>query len=183
MPVNTITHIVRPQQLAHVVFYTRQLPVMMSWYREVLGVEVAFSNERIAFLSFDEEHHRIAFVVTDEVAPHCPKKTVGFYHAAFTFASLAELIATYERLASRGLQPVRTINHGPTVSFYYEDPDQNQIELQVDAFPDARSALEWMRGPTFARNPVGVELDMVEYLAAFHAGIPESQLLRRPDDV
>ena len=36
--------------------------------------------------------------------------------------------------------PVRTINHGPTVSMYYKDPDGNQVELQVDVFDKAGAA-------------------------------------------
>lgn len=178
-PVNGV---IRPAQLAHLVFYTRQLDTMIDWYARVVGTEVAFRNERIAFLSFDAEHHRIALVAAEPYTPKPPGKAVGFYHAAFTHRHLGDLIATYERLAAEGVHAVRTIHHGPTVSFYYEDPDRNLIELQVDAFADADEAREWMLGPAFERNPVGVELDMREYLAAFHAGAPLSELLRRPDD-
>jgi catechol-2,3-dioxygenase len=174
--------VIRPAQLAHLVFYTAQLDAMVHWYERVLGTEVAFRNERIAFLSFDEEHHRIALVAAEPYAAKPSAKQIGFYHAAFTHRHLADLIATYERLTAEGLQAVRTIHHGPTVSFYYEDPDRNLIELQVDTFPDAEQAVAWMRGPVFARNPVGVELDMARYLADFHAGVPLSELLRRPDD-
>ena len=177
------TPVIRPRQLAHVVFYTNQLGRMVAWYESVLGAELAFGDERVAFLSFDAEHHRIALVATESYAPKPAAKSVGFYHVAFTYGRLAELIATYERLAAMDIAPVRTINHGPTVSFYYADPDGNLVELQVDAFADAESAKRWMRGPVFERNPIGVELDMKSYVSAFHAGASEAELLRRADDV
>lgn len=176
------TAVVRPTQLAHVVFYTNQLATMAKWYETVLGAELTFGNERIAFLTFDAEHHRIALVGIEGYSPKPSAKTVGFYHTAFTYGSLASLIATYERLMSCDIAPVRTINHGPTVSFYYADPDGNLIELQVDAFPDAASAKQWMQGPAFSRNPIGIELNMDDYLAAFHSGTPEAVLLKRADD-
>jgi catechol-2,3-dioxygenase len=144
---------------------------------------VTFANDRIAFLTFDEEHHRVALVATAAYAPPVDVPQVGFYHAAFTYASLGELITTYERLLSCGIAPYRTIHHGPTVSLYYRDPDRNAIELQVDAFPDARSATQWMSGETFRRNPIGIELDMNAYVAAFRSGVPLATLLKRPDDL
>ena len=173
---------IRPRQLAHVVFYTNQLPAMAAWYADVLEADLAFGDERIAFLSFDAEHHRIALVAVESYAPRPTVKTVGFYHAAFSYDTLGALLANYERLSARGIAPFRTIHHGPTVSLYYRDPDGNAIELQVDAFADGESAKRWMTGPAFARNPVGVEFDMAEYLAAYRAGVPEAWLLKRPDD-
>ena len=175
--------VVRPRQLAHIVFHTNDLQAMTHWYECVLCAEVTFANDRVAFLTFDEEHHRVALVATATYAPSADVSQVVFYHAAFTYASLGELIATYERLQSGGIAPYRTIHHGPTVSLYYRDPDRNAIELQVDAFPDAQSAKRWMSGETFTRNPIGIELDMNAYVAAFRAGVPEATLLRRPDDL
>lgn len=172
----------RPLQLAHIVFYTNDLAAMVRWYTCVLQADVTFSNERIAFLAFDDEHHRVAFVATEPYADRGEGKRVGFYHAAFSYASLGDLIATHERLLAVGIRPYRTIHHGPTVSLYYRDPDDNAIELQVDAFPDAETAKQWMLGEAFARNPIGVELDMNAYADAFHSGVPEAELLKRPDD-
>ena len=76
--------------------------------------------------------------------------------------------------------PVRTINHGPTVSMYYKDPDGNQVELQVDAFDKAGAASYFDTEP-FHKNPIGVLFDADKMVADYEAGVPEADLLRRPE--
>ena len=44
-----------------------------------------------------------------------PVGTAGVHHMAFIYASLADLVATYERLDGLGIRPVTCINHGPTL--------------------------------------------------------------------
>src|SRR3546814_17462514 len=66
-------------------------------------------------------------------------------------------MATYERLRDKGIRPVFPINHGPTTSMYYADPDGNQIELQVDNYDKIEDATAFFYSEAFAENPVGVE--------------------------
>jgi catechol-2,3-dioxygenase len=54
----------------------------------------------------------------------------GLEHIAATYGSLGELLATYRRLATHRIEPYWSINHGPTISLYYKDPDGNRLELQ-----------------------------------------------------
>ena len=75
--------------------------------------------------------------------------------------------------------PVRTINHGPTVSMYYKDPDGNQVELQVDVF-DKAGAASYFNTEAFISNPIGVLYKADQMLADYEAGVPEVDLLRRP---
>lgn len=174
---------ISPLRLAHIVFRTNALQKMMDWYCSVLGAHVVFANDRIAFLTYDEEHHRIALIATQTFAPRAPSPAVGFYHSAFTYEGLPQLLATYDRLQQEGILPWRTINHGPTVSFYYADPDGNDVELQVDRFADARDAELWMAGEAFARNPVGIEIDPEELCRRVAAGEPAADIMRRSDEV
>jgi catechol-2,3-dioxygenase len=37
------------------------------------------------------------------------------------------------------IEPVIPVDHGPTTSFYYEDPDRNSVELFVDNFSTGNS--------------------------------------------
>jgi catechol-2,3-dioxygenase len=108
---------------------------------------------------------------------------VGFYHVAFTYKDLGELLGTYVRLNEAGIKPWRAINHGPTVSFYYKDPDQNDVELQVDSFPDAALTNAWMMSEEFTRNPIGIEFDPADMILRYESGERETELLRRPDRV
>ena len=122
-----------PKRLAHIALRTNKLQEMIDWYCAVLGAHIAFASDKIAFLTYDEEHHRIALIAVQAYPPRDPEIRAGYYHTAFAFDSLQELFATYTRLNSEGIEPCRAINHGPTVSFYYEDPEGNQIELKGPA--------------------------------------------------
>lgn len=172
-----------PARMAHIVFRTNDIPRMRDWYCKVLDAHVVFDNGKLAFLTYDEEHHRIALIGTQAFEPRPAALSVGFFHAAFTYDTLEDLLSTHERLSAAGIRPTRTINHGPTISFYYADPDGNDIELQVDRFADARAAQTWMAGEAFARNPIGVLIDPDNLRQRLAAGEPLEAIMRRPDEV
>ena len=174
---------ISPAQLAHIVFRTNQLQAMVDWYLNVLRARVAYRNEKIAFLAYDDEHHRIAFVASDQYAEKPGGIRVGFYHAAFSFKTIGDLLGTYLRLKGDRVLPYRTICHGPTLSFYYRDPDANEIEFQVDAFDTPQEAEAWMAQAQFAANPIGIDVDAEDLVSRYRNGEPEAQLLRRADRI
>lgn len=174
---------ISPRRLAHIALRTNQLPEMIDWYCKVLGTHVAYASETVAFLTYDEEHHRIALLALQDYPPRDETIRVGYYHTAFAYDSLADLLGNYVRLRELGISPYRAINHGPTVSLYLADPDGNQIELQVDSFPDAEATNAWLRSDAFKRNPIGIEFDPDEMLEKLRGGIAEVELMRRPDSV
>ena len=98
---------------------------------------------------------------------------------AFTYENLEDLLSTYVRLRDQGIVPQRTINHGMTTSMYYSDPDGNRIELQVENFTDVQEAVDFMNGPIFEANPIGVLFDADELVERFDAGVPEEELVRQ----
>jgi catechol-2,3-dioxygenase len=167
-----------PVKLSHYVLQTNQIPAMRDWYLAVLGGEVVHENPHLSFLAYDEEHHRIAFLDFGPLAKK-GEKDVGLNHVAFTFSGLGELLGTYERLKRAGIAPHWCVNHGPTTSLYYHDPDGNGVELQVDNFADVADCKAFMRSPAFAQNPLGVEFDPDEMLRRFRAGVPECRFLDR----
>jgi catechol-2,3-dioxygenase len=172
--------VVTPIRFAHVVFRTPQFEAMKQWYQTVLGAHVVHANPMLAFLTYDEEHHRIALInVPSASAP--PEGSAGIEHVAYTYATLGDLLGTYERLKGAGITPYWTINHGPTTSMYYRDPDGNQIELQVDNFPTVEELNAWFRSGAFARNPIGVDFDADELVRQFEAGVPIERLVQRGD--
>lgn len=173
---------VSPVKLAHVVFRTNRLAEMIDWYRTVLEAKIVHGDDKIVFLTYDDEHHRIALIGGSDFVEKPERPQVGFYHVAFTYGGLRDLFATYTRLKSAGIVPWRAINHGPTTSFYYRDPDANDVELQVDRFADLRDAQSWMQGEAFARNPIGIEFDADAMIARLAAGEAEATLMRRPDE-
>lgn len=172
-----------PRRLAHIALRTNRLTELIDWYCKVLGAHVAHASDKVAFLTYDDEHHRIALIALQEYPPKDETVRVGHFHTAFAYDSLGDLLGNFLRLRRLGIVPHRSINHGPTVSFYYADPEGNQIELQVDSFPDAEATNAWMQSEAFKRNPIGIEFDADEMLQKLRDGVPEAELMRRPDSV
>src|SRR6056297_2651790 len=165
---------VAPRALAHVVYRTRRLDDMLAWYATVFGARVQHRNPAMAFLTFDEEHHRFAFLDLSVIDPEGrepeARTWTGVDHLAWTYASLDELFETYVRRKAVGIEPYWCVHHGLTVSMYYADPDDNQMEFQVDAFDSTNECNAYLSGPPFEVNPVGVEFDPEEWLAAVENG-------------
>jgi catechol-2,3-dioxygenase len=86
-----------PSKFAHVVYQTHRFEEMVDWYTRVFEASVRHQDEKLAFLSYDDEHHRIAFVnlgaSSNGSAPKRPN-TVGVYHVAYTWNDLDELVHT-----------------------------------------------------------------------------------------
>lgn len=170
---------IAPAKLAHYVLRTPRYTEMIKWYGTVLEAEVMAGSDFATFMTYDDEHHRVAFINMPDCKPTDPN-TAGVDHCAFTYGSIDDLFATYERLKQAGIEPYWTVNHGPTLSFYYWDPDGNQIELQIDIFDSNEALNEWMRGSDFDTNPIGVKFDADELIARYRAGEPAATLLARP---
>ena len=171
--------IVSPMKLAHVVLRTSRIKEMLEWYKLVLNARPSFESETIAFLAYDDEHHRIAFIQMPGLADQ-PPGTSGVHHVAFTYADLATLLGNYERLRECGIEPIWPVNHGPTTSLYYADPDGNQLEFQVDNYESAEEAGRFFFSEAFAVNPIGVDVQPEDLQRRLLAGEPEAALKQRP---
>lgn len=170
---------IAPSHLAHIVFKTPQFKSMVEWWCTVLEAKPAMANENLAFLTYDEEHHRVAIVNMPALLP-----TVGFTrgldHVAFTYATLTDLLSTWKRLEGLGINPVWSTNHGPTTSIYYADPDGNKVELQIENFDSPEDILAWSANSDFSSNPIGVDFDPADLYARLEAGESETSLKERP---
>ena len=174
---------VRPQKFVHVVYRTRRFEAMLRWYAAVFDAQTRHQNPALAFLSYDEEHHRFAFINLEVLQPDGSEVdrtgVIGVDHLAYTYGSLTDLFDNYEKLKAQGINPYWCIHHGITVSMYYADPDGNQMELQVDCYSSAQQANGFMEGPHFALNPIGVEYDPEEWLHRLRSGEAPASLLPR----
>lgn len=158
-----------PDRLAHVVLRTRQFEPMLAWWQNLLQAEIVFRNDFIGFLTFDDEHHRIAIVAPPKLdGPQ--QQAAGLDHIAFTYKDLGDLVITYERLKGEGIEPTWVVNHGPTLSAYYVDPDGNQAELQIDRFATNEEATAFLLSPAFAHHPVGHSVDIADLARRYHEG-------------
>lgn len=167
-------------RLAHVVLQTNRVVEMRDWYLAVLGAHVVFEGPGLCFLTFDEEHHRIALVASpaDPWVERTPF-TVGLQHTAFTFQTLEALLEKNAQLREAGLEPRVSIQHGVTTSMYYRDPDGNTVELQIDNFDTPEDATAYMTGPEYSADPIGPSFDPQTMADALRGGTPAAELATR----
>ncbi len=174
---------IRPTKLAHIVYRTRRYDEMLRWYVTVFDAKVQYQNPALAFLTFDDEHHRFALVNMAVFQPDGTETdrqgAIGVDHAGYTYASLSDLLETYARLKAEGIEPYWSIHHGFTAALYYADPDGNQMEFQIDCCHSSDEASAFMHGPRFAANPLGVEFEPEQWLALLRAGTPDTEILAR----
>ena len=85
------------------------LEQMLQWYKIVFGAKVQYQNPALAFLTYDDEHHRFAFanmaVLQPEGTDTNTLGVIGVDHVAYTYASLRDLFETYAKLKERGILP------------------------------------------------------------------------------
>ena len=155
----------------HVNLKTTRLQEMIDFYGTLVGAEVIFQDQVGAWLSNDGANHRVALLSFPNFVDDAEKETrTGMHHSAFEYASFEDLNSSYVRLRDAGISPAMCLDHGMTFSYYYGDPDGNNVELQVDCFGDWKKSTEWMRtSDEFKANPIGQFVDP-ELVAADHAG-------------
>ena len=155
----------------HVNLKTTRLQEMIDFYGTLVGAEVIFQDQVGAWLSNDGANHRVALLSFPNFVDDAEKETrTGMHHSAFEYASFEDLNSSYVRLRDAGISPAMCLDHGMTFSYYYADPDGNNVELQVDCFGDWKKSTEWMRtSDEFKANPIGQFVNP-ELVAADHAG-------------
>jgi catechol 2,3-dioxygenase-like lactoylglutathione lyase family enzyme len=167
-----------PYKLAHVICLTDRIDVMRDWYAKVLNATVAFENANLCFMRYDDEHHRIGFIRADGLQPEPDGPTRSIHHYSFTYRDLGELFGNYLRLRSAGIEPFWCVNHGPTTSMYYRDPDGHRVELQVDNMTNDEVDAFFAAG-SYEQNPIGVIFDPDQWIGRLLAGEPASKLAVR----
>jgi catechol-2,3-dioxygenase len=175
---NAGAKVLSPSKLAHVVLRTNNFATMVDFYKKFLGAEVIYENDFLAFLTYDDEHHRLAIAAVPGTV-NKNAQSCGLEHIAFTFDTLWDLLLAYRQRKTLGIDPFWPVNHGPTTSIYYKDPDGNMIETQVDNFDKSEDATEFMKSKYYDENPVGVDIDPEDLIARLRQGESENILKKR----
>ena len=97
---------IAPAKLAHVVLRTppERTQMMLDWYKVVLEGEAMYEAGFGGFITYDDEHHRIAVLGFPGIKEHIDGYA-GLHHVAFTYGSLGDLVHTYDRLKGEGILP------------------------------------------------------------------------------
>lgn len=78
------------------------------------------------------------------------------------------------------IEPVLSTDHGPSIAFYYADPDGTNVELFVDTFGDRIKSFEYLRtSPDFHKNPMGTLVDPQKLVEARKAGMSFAEMHQR----
>jgi catechol-2,3-dioxygenase len=178
--------------LHHFGLTTAKLEAMVDWYAKVLSMAPNHQSStpagsqtqpglRAAWVTNDGANHRIAIMGLPGLKDD-PQRSQHhrLQHVAFELPTIDDLLATYARLKSLGIEPVLTADHGASTAFYYDDPDRNSVELTVDNFGNWEKSSEYMRtSPEFAANPMGAYVDPEKMIAARAAGMSVHELHQR----
>jgi len=180
--------IIRPT-LHHFGVETCHLERMVDWYAKVVGMDTIYSTPNAggsdpsrpvgaAFVSNDRAHHRMAIISLPDLQEDVDKKThVKVQHVAFEHATIDDLLNSYVRIKKLGIEPILTTDHGPTIAFYYKDPDSNIVELFVDNFGDWDKSRAYIQSSAdFHKNPMGTFVDADKLVAAWQTGMSFAEL-------
>ena len=187
-------------KISETILKTGRLEAMKAWYTTVLGVSPFFehapprvsgvgdfggqtraSDLHMCFFRLSAAYPYTQVIGLFEepgTADAVPKGTPGLHHMQLMSEDLAELVDKYDALGEAGMRPHRSANHGPFTSFYYRDPDGNNVELTTQNFATFEAMSDFMRSPGFKANPSGVELDPEEFVGRFKSGVDVQELVR-----
>ena len=166
------------RSIAHVGIRTTRFVAMLAWYETFLEAKVLFRNEVAAFLTFDDEHHRLV-LWTDPATVERPADVAGIEHICLGLGEFGALAAAYERLETAGIEPFLPVNHRFTTSLYYRDPDGNEVELSVDNFAARDAGVAFLQSGDVAAiltPPFGDVFDPRELVRMVAAGASREEL-------
>lgn len=180
--------------LSEVVLKTRQYEKVRDWYSTALDVKPLLetrllprgpgSPERICFLRLRSEFPFTQTLAIFEVAQlgEPTQTTPGLHHFQVQLGFVEPLFDRYELLRAHGTLPMRSANHGPSTSFYYQDPDQNLLELSGQNYETEAERDAFIQSEAFRRNPGGIDVDPEEYVGRFRQGTSIRILRKIPVD-
>ena len=186
-PPGAITKMPFPREIHHVhVFSDENYDAMVEFYQMIFNGEVTNVNDHedrmsLTFITYDDHDHRVVVIKRPGWGTK-PDQPAGLSHLAFAYGSLGELLFIYKTLKAAGHPaPHWTVNHGNSRSFYYRDPDGNEVETMLDNF-SAQETQDYKRFYQFTEDFGEMSegnFDPDKMLALHGAGEPDSVLLDR----
>src|SRR4029453_3755338 len=168
-----------PMRIGEVVLKTAHFDAMNRWWQTVLGISPYLESERFAFrrLPADYPYTQLLIIFNQPELEGRESSGPGLDHGQFRPASLCDLVDRYEALRDLGIKPERTMNHGPSTSFYYRDPDGNRVELSAVNFPTEAEYVSFVVSEAFKKNIAGAAINADEFVSKYRSGVPQSELV------
>lgn len=108
------------------------------------------------------------------------RESPGLHHMQLHTGTTEALVSRFEELAAQGIRPNRNMNHGPSISFYYGDPDGNIVELTCTSYATLPEYRAYLSSPEFQSNLSGVPIDAEDFCRRFRSGEPIEELRKFP---
>lgn len=163
-----------PVQLSEVILRTSRYEEMKAWYMQLLAITTPTVESvtegklvsvpevtRLCFLRIHFQYPMSQILGIFEVPDLEPaqRQRPGLDHMQLRETSLENLARRYEALKAGGLLPARSYNHGPGTSFYYTDPDGNEVEMSAANFDTEAEYLAFFGTAEYRNNVEGHEVD------------------------
>lgn len=186
-PPGTVTSMPSPTKMHHLHIYSDiNYDAMVAFYQRIFNGEIVTVNRtprgRLTFITYDDHDHRIVIIEKPGWGTK-PEKPIGVSHLAFCYASLGELLYLYKQMRAWGYKPHWTVNHGNSTSFYWKDPDGNEVETMMDNFAPLETQ-EYKRHYQFSEEFGAMaegNFDGDKMVELYDSGVPESVLLDREE--
>jgi catechol-2,3-dioxygenase len=130
-----------PTQLGHVALRVRDLDRAVTFYRDVMGLNLRSKHDSVAFLGVREDaSHEIALFALPADAPGPEQNRVGMYHMAWEMASFDDLEQFHARLLANN---ATITGYSPRqMNVMFQDPDGNEIEAIWEPTPEEMERLK-----------------------------------------
>ena len=188
-PPGAVKSMPSPTKIHHVhIFSDENYDAMVEFYQRIFNGEITAIHNNpgqrdLTFITYDDHDHRVV-VIRQPGWGKKPNRPVGISPLAFGYASLGELIYVYKRMKEWGYpKPHWTVNHGNSTSFYYRDPDGNEVETMCDNFSPLETQ-QYKRGYQFSDEFGAMSegnFDPDKMVELYESGVPDSILMDREE--
>lgn len=138
-------------QLSHCGIYARDAGALAAFYQRVMGLVVADrgistrTNTELVFMTASsDQHHQLVLI-----SGRAPQGASTVNQLAFKVADLDQLKTVFQQVRGQGIEAIRQVSHGNALSIYFNDPEENGIEVYIDT-------------PWYVPQPHGVPIDLTQ---------------------
>ena len=127
-----------PSTVSNVALLVHNLDQMVSFYRDLLGLEVFSHSASMATLGLGSPF--LTLNAPGQLSRSL-SQSPGLFHTAFLLPSRRDLRAWFHHVISSGFHILGAADHNVSEAIYLEDPEGNGLEVYADLPPDVwRSA-------------------------------------------
>ena len=147
-----------PKEIGHLVLNVSDVARSTAFYRDVVGFQVSRYGPggNRNFLTCGVMHHNLALFKAPAGARPLQKGQIGLNHFAFKVESYAALQQAHQRLVAANAVIDRAVDHGMSLSVYFQDPDGIMMELFCDTFASQAEGLAFMQATPGQAKPVDI---------------------------